>query len=311
LVSLSSILSLLVCEAGYRVWSRVPFLPASPGLSVPDLYVSSPDLGYELRPGFQGAAFGAWTEVDSTGCRAVPGSQEDLPEIAIIGDSSAFGFGVSQDEALSTRLALATQGRFRVRNYAVPGYNARQLVERFLRDAPPASHPMQRLFCFLDQNDAGDAYRLDRKAGIPYLYSHRPRSFPAVAIKGWALDHFFLLCHLRSFLFGRLGHGPTLPIQNRESPLPGTILGPLEELRVWAKERQTHLTITLVRRRFEAVFHQGLTSFSQHPEVDILTLLEEQEYHHLPWDPHPSPASHRLMSQRLSESLRLPTDRVP
>lgn len=313
LLGVSTLTSLLLGEALGRLWLGVPLLPLRPGLSVPDLYVPSDLLGYELRPGFRGRAFGASCEIDSRGLRATPEGDPELPEVAIVGDSSPFGFGVSQEETVGSHLARALRGTYRVRNYAVPGYTTRQYVDRFLRDAPPPGHPLAAVFCFLDQNDAGDEYGLVRQVGIPYLHSGPPRSPLVVLAKGLALDNSYVLCTLRSRLGGRLAPPPggkspapqenPAPEEPRATPLPEPILESLERLREETVRRGAHLWVLPLRGRFEQGFHDGLEAFSQRCGTRVLTLLEEEEYHHLPWDPHPSPRAHRSMAEKLLREL--------
>ena len=87
-----------------------------------------PELTYTLRPGrfrFRAREFDNLFEVNSRGLRD---DEESLagPEIIVLGDSHAMGWGVEQKDTFASRLAAAT-GR-RVLNAGIPSYGtAREL----------------------------------------------------------------------------------------------------------------------------------------------------------------------------------------
>lgn len=96
--------------------------------------VPDPELLYDLKPGFRVIGWnGAKVETDASGCcRVVPGRRADEgpgPRVAILGDSSPFGWKVSAEETYAERLRpLLEKGRgpVAIRNFSVPGYNSRQ-----------------------------------------------------------------------------------------------------------------------------------------------------------------------------------------
>jgi hypothetical protein len=127
-------------------------LPRIPGLGAPDapslirqLYLgdgpkllvdcgqADPDLSYVLRPGrcsFGGLDFQTTLENNQLGLRDDEASL-DAPEVIVLGDSYAMGWGVEQGESYASR--LETQGGFRVLNAGIGSYGtARQirLLER-------------------------------------------------------------------------------------------------------------------------------------------------------------------------------------
>lgn len=96
-----------------------------------------PELGWLLRPNFDGRLEGARVQTNSDGFRGPewsapedggqPEPTGDVPlRIAVLGDSVAFGFGVEHEELfavqLEARLAASLgEGRVEVRNFALPG----------------------------------------------------------------------------------------------------------------------------------------------------------------------------------------------
>lgn len=93
----------------------------------PPIYQKSEDpaLSYELRPNLNESAFRSTIVTDRRGFR----SEEIHPgksTIAILGDSIAFGYGVENNETLSTRLNERLAGKFNIVNGAAPGYTLGQ-----------------------------------------------------------------------------------------------------------------------------------------------------------------------------------------
>jgi len=106
-----------------------------------------PELYFELIPGLVTTFQGHRVVIGDDGyVRAGPESTrlEGEPlRIAVLGASSAFGFGIASADAWPERLRsrLTTQFGIEVelRNFCVPGYNTRQQVRVFERDALPWS----------------------------------------------------------------------------------------------------------------------------------------------------------------------------
>jgi lysophospholipase L1-like esterase len=136
----------LLLEGSFALLPRIPALgaPSAPSLirqlylsDAPKLLVScgqgDPDLSYVLRPGrcsFGGLEFQTTLENNRLGVRDDEASL-DAPEVIVLGDSYAMGWGVEQDESYASQ--LETQGGFRVLNAGIGSYGtARQirLLER-------------------------------------------------------------------------------------------------------------------------------------------------------------------------------------
>lgn len=97
--------------------------------------VPDPELLYDLKPGTRVLGWGGVrVETDPSGCcRVVPGRPLDSGEgvrIAILGDSSPFGWKVPFEETYGERLRplleRSRSGPAAIRNFAVPGYNSQQ-----------------------------------------------------------------------------------------------------------------------------------------------------------------------------------------
>ncbi len=96
---------------------------------------ADPRLVYELRPGADVVGNGSRMLVGTNGCRVVPDRTAPSPRggslrIAILGDSTSFGWGVpfeeSYGEVLRDLLERSTGKTLDLRNYSVPGYNSFQ-----------------------------------------------------------------------------------------------------------------------------------------------------------------------------------------
>ncbi|MFI5362574.1 MAG: SGNH/GDSL hydrolase family protein [Elusimicrobiota bacterium] len=137
-------------EARPAAASVVPFIRRS----------ADPDLLYELKPGVRLIGWGGIrVETDSSGCRVAPGSRDadsGPPRIAVVGDSSPFGwkvpFEATYGEQLRLRLQRALGKPVAVKNYSVPGYNSLQNLATF-RDKVLRWHP-DLLLLHYDNNDA-------------------------------------------------------------------------------------------------------------------------------------------------------------
>ena len=98
-----------------------------------------PGLLYDLKPGARVLGWGAVkVEVDASGCcRVVPGRRADDgpgPRIAIMGDSTPFGWKLPYEETYGERLRPLLPGTS-IRNFAVPGYNSEQNLVAFREKA--------------------------------------------------------------------------------------------------------------------------------------------------------------------------------
>jgi hypothetical protein len=136
-VSLATLLVLgLMLELGVRLLVPDAFFSQYQPIWRPD-----PQVGFTLRPGFDGIAFGAPVRANALGYRGPDWPQAKPPgtlRIALLGDSHAFGYGIPCADSLGPQLerALAARGvRAEVLCFALPGYNAWQQHETLLHKA--------------------------------------------------------------------------------------------------------------------------------------------------------------------------------
>jgi len=102
--------------------------PPQPDISI---YKTDAEIGGALKPGWMGVYTGQFVEVNSMGFRGPELSTKELDEfrVGIVGDSFAFGWGVSDEETVSANLEEAwreieTSTRtLTAINAGVPGYN--------------------------------------------------------------------------------------------------------------------------------------------------------------------------------------------
>ena len=122
------------------------------------LHVFSGTYGWIPRKGAGSAVDGSWVSVNARGYRgrelALP-STDDRTRVVVLGDSIAFGLGVSDDETFSSRLDARDNG-IEVANLAVQGYGPGQellvLSHEALRYEPDVV-----VLAFCAANDFADA----------------------------------------------------------------------------------------------------------------------------------------------------------
>lgn len=91
---------------------------------------SSPELGWRLRPGFRGMAFGAPRAFGVVGLLSegsLPSNRRRRRPILLLGDSRAFGIGVRSEESFAALLQRQLPER-EIVNLGVPGYSSFQGV---------------------------------------------------------------------------------------------------------------------------------------------------------------------------------------
>ncbi|MGH7428902.1 MAG: SGNH/GDSL hydrolase family protein, partial [Candidatus Methylomirabilaceae bacterium] len=147
IVSLAA--SSLAAEIGIRVFLKrlvdTELLRARlDELSIRPLIRLTPDKEtlYELKPGLSTKFRGSSVFTDAEGVRvsgregSAPDSRKTSVRIAVLGDSTSFGFRIDYDdtyaEKLRRRLEAEAGVRLEMRNYSVPGYNAKQETRVFL-----------------------------------------------------------------------------------------------------------------------------------------------------------------------------------
>jgi lysophospholipase L1-like esterase len=131
LALISTLLALAVCEGLLRLFGD-EILPR------PDLYLSDPELGKRMRPGWEGSEFEAPVKINSKGLRSPEVPYEKPPgvyRILALGDSWTFGFRMNEPDAYPRQLErdlnehAAARGdprHFEVINAGVIGYSTDQ-----------------------------------------------------------------------------------------------------------------------------------------------------------------------------------------
>ncbi len=114
----------------------------------PPIYRKSDDpaLSYTLKPSLRETAFRSSVVTDRRGFRSEevhPGK----PTIAVLGDSIAFGYGLENDQTLSSRLDVLLEKKLNVVNAAAPGYGIKQEAAMFKNDVA-VLHPSTLIVVF-------------------------------------------------------------------------------------------------------------------------------------------------------------------
>lgn len=120
------------------------FVPSQVFFPYRALYARSPhaDVGYTLRPDFDGFALGAPLRTNNLGFRGpdwLPAKPKGTLRVALLGDSHAFGFGVAYEKSVGYLLARGLERRLGRRcellNFGVPGYDTSQELATLERHA--------------------------------------------------------------------------------------------------------------------------------------------------------------------------------
>lgn len=147
----------------------------------------NPKLVYELSPDIEITAtyltprqrdWKYHASINAQGFRGTPATpKKDKPRVIVIGDSTAFGLGVSDDETFPVVLERALKGRVEVLNWGVPGYNLVQAVELF-REKGQVYEPDVVVYA-LNYNDfeplaieSATVVRYTRLSNIYSIYRH-------------------------------------------------------------------------------------------------------------------------------------------
>ncbi|MBN1344753.1 MAG: SGNH/GDSL hydrolase family protein [Phycisphaerae bacterium] len=130
--------------------------------SMKDLKQPSDDPGlvFECKPSLRRQGHGTLYITDSEGCRVSghpTSASADGVRIAVLGDSSSFGWGVAYDdsypEVFRRRMAKLTGTSISLKNFSVPAYNAAQEAVMFSKRIVPYSPDL--LILHHDHNDSG------------------------------------------------------------------------------------------------------------------------------------------------------------
>ena len=146
-------------EIGLRVYLAVRGWTSNCYASDVDLFASHPECGVTLRKGFR-LRSGAWQiTVNQMGLRGPEIAQEKTAgtiRIALVGESSAFGYLVNDGEEAARLLEVSLRDagyQVEVLNAGVPSYNLFQNRIRF-REVIEPLHP-DLVLCYLGWNDIG------------------------------------------------------------------------------------------------------------------------------------------------------------
>jgi hypothetical protein len=216
------------------------------------LMVYSEDLGWGLRPGFQGEVHRVWTTVNDQGQRGPEHPEEPEPgrvRVVMLGDSIAFGHRVLDDQTFSFLLERRTR-RFGVVNLAVEGYGTDQeliqLERTGLRYRPDVvvlnfclhNDVINNRLLWDDQNERTPKPYFLLEDEALRLHDEHVRLSPLGRTSQWLWDE--------SHLYGRLGE--LLPPREEPPVKPGIVSD---------KPTATRLTFHLIHRMAELTAEAG------------------------------------------------------
>ena len=191
----AAVLLLLLLAEGLLRLGDPSYLERRRDNAVDRLHAYSEDYGWAPRPGARAVERGALSEINAAGYRgplvaARPGPRR---RVALVGDSTAFGYGV-RDEETYARLLEPAAG-VEVVNLGVEGFGPDQSLLRLEREGLPLE-PAEVLMSFCVENDFADA-------SLPvFLYDGRhPKPWFTLDGEGLALH----AAHLRLSPAARLG----------------------------------------------------------------------------------------------------------
>jgi hypothetical protein len=125
--------------------------------AVDRLHVYSEAYGWAPRPGAEAIEHGARTRINALGQRGrpIPRVRSSRRRVLLLGDSTAFGYGVGDDDTYAARLD-ATPGAPEVVNLGVEGFGPDQALLRYEREGV-AYAPDVVIFSLCVDNDFADA----------------------------------------------------------------------------------------------------------------------------------------------------------
>ncbi|OQX61330.1 MAG: hypothetical protein B5M56_09300 [Desulfococcus sp. 4484_241] len=268
----------------------------------------SPDFGYTLKPGrfvFTEREFSNTYHINSLGVRA---SEEALdgPQVVILGDSFAFGWGVDQDEIFSSLLEKRTNLKFL--NTAVPSFGTvREMI--MLR-----SIDRSRLRCIILQycgDDYDENIRYYRNGNRPQIM--RKQTFHRlVRLHSRPRRYFFgkylwmkIKKKTNEFMAKRKKTGQPPPMdetdmflyvlkQNRDI-LDGI---PIVMFEMNGVRQENRITSLLAKR----AAHESQPEFIRNMRIlDLSGVLKDEHYYVL--DGHMTPEGHRILADTIYDAL--------
>jgi lysophospholipase L1-like esterase len=146
ILSLLVFLAMILCAEGFARaflkdhWSTERLRQAMGRSSIKSLieFDADPEIAYRLRSSLDTQFMESRVVTDEAGLRVDPSAFKDPGSpirIAMLGDSTPFGWRVEYAQSYGERLRRTLEAKFGVpvvlRNYSVPGYNAKQELRQF------------------------------------------------------------------------------------------------------------------------------------------------------------------------------------
>jgi hypothetical protein len=166
------------------------FKPISPAFFA----VSAEAPGYQLAAGVHERywTFGRQVTVtiDKNGRRIVPGAASEGTVVHVVGDSQIFGWGLSDDETICSRLQSQLGSGFHVVNHGVPGLGPYGYIQ-LLRDVPVNE---LTVLVQTEENDLWDAYsansRMTVRCGYLIPADFWGRNMPTLVLNSYLFQSF-------------------------------------------------------------------------------------------------------------------------
>lgn len=300
-------------------------------------------VGYTLRPGFRGVAFGVALETNHLGFRG-PDWSNPKPlrrfRIAIVGDSHAFAYGVafekSVGEVLAALLNERGDGDYEVLNFGVPGFNIENslgVVREYV-----LAHDPDVLIVMPSGNDHQPGHRVDADGWL--LSGENPsdearvgdRATDRVTVQGrrlWTgsrLALYWKLTSLRRAFERDTNRTDRLPLERLPEPREwmGPIAGmpmsdslavhvdaPLRRTIALAREAGVHVCLATVSAapEYRSLCHE-IERSEEVPTVELIALLPDvrslqmlRAKYSLGWDSHFNANAHELWARGLVRLL--------
>ena len=210
-------LLLAITEGLFRIFSPGLSLPQRPSTETPGVEPGLPRLHLEedfAQPGVRGLTAGALYTANRDGFRGGERPRmkpENVARIAILGDSTAMGWGVENDETYAAQLEEefearredgARSGPVEVLNFALAGLNSTGVLQR-LEDLAIDFHPDIVVYGYSINDIEGPAYRrsLDREYAASLFRHDSPSQFWRWLRPRWLAFRELVLTPRGSFAF--------------------------------------------------------------------------------------------------------------
>jgi hypothetical protein len=314
---LSSIgVTLLLLEAGFRVFFP-NYLGPPPETFGPVVVEFDPDLGWRNRPGsyrasyqVNGQEYGVTITIGPSGERQLGAPDADTEgtggEIAVVGCSNTFGWGVSDGDTYSASLARAFP-RYRFVNLAANAYGTYQALlslERRYAQAPPPkaviygfiAHHAERNVASREWTRTVTVFSRERTPLIPYvslsadgrLERRAPRGVDYPPLCAWSK-----LCRNWYLLATSIRADPRLEPKDELTEMLITAMGD------WAARHGAIFIVALLDREPVPRYDTFVR------ERRIAHVRAEPGYRMLPYDRgHPGWAFHVDVAERLERTMR-------